>query len=302
MVNIDNIYNFDEIWVRGISVALCKTLTRNVRWINRFSEGVPNGKGLKRRVLCPFYLTIPGDERFVLDAWVDDIRGERIELNTDQIPRAVVQINSATPVSSEFANPNQYLSKQSHINSEIRNIISKVKAVPIQLSYNIEIKLSSEGDSYKAWQKIIDTLFNYQFFRVDYFGMAIDAVMVLPDNQTIEIPREIDMGSDTNKLLKFSLDVKSYYPIFQINVDDLEVCDNDDELDWNRLGVPKPTDKYFDTLRSYLKNYGQVDSAGIQKVFWKNYFYKLTIPEEDSQAAQYKTGDANPRTWDKYNL
>jgi len=301
-MELDNVYNFDDVWIRGIGVSLCRTLTRNIRWINRFAEGGPEGNGLKRRVVCPFYLTIPGDERFVLDTWVDDIRGERIELNTDQIPRAVVTFNSATPISNEFANPNQYLSQQTKINDEVRNIISKVKAVPIQLNYQIEISVASERDAYMAWQRTLDTLFNYMFFRMDYYGLQIDAVLLLPDDQSIEIPREIDMGSDTRKVMKFSINVKSYYPIFKINVDDLEVCDNDDEFDWNRFGVPKPTTDYFDTLKKYLKNYGQVDSAGIQKVFWKTYFYKLSTDEKDSQAAKYKPGDPSPRTWNKYNF
>jgi hypothetical protein len=37
------------------------------------------------------------------------------------------------------------------------------------------------------------------------------------------------------------LEVQTYYPIFNINTDDCEVCDNDDDIDWNFLGVDRPT-------------------------------------------------------------
>lgn len=260
-MNLDNIYNFDDVWIRNVSVSLCKSLTKNIRWINRFSEGGENNEGLKRRVLCPFYLSIPGDERFVLDAWVDDIRGERVELNTDQLPRAVVTFNSASPVSSEFANPNQYLSQQSHINSDIRNIVSKVKAVPMNLNYTVEMRLTSERDSYMALQKLLDTIYNYMFFRLDYYGLNIDAVMLLPDDESIEIPREIDMTTETTSVLKFNLNVKSYYPIFKINIDDLEVCDNDDDLDWDRLYKKRPSEMDAN------------DISSVRRVYWKSYIW-----------------------------
>ena len=48
-------------------------------------------------------------------------------------------------------------------------------------------------------KKIINTLFNYMFFNIDYYGIKIDAVFNLPDDKEVTIERDITMESDTKK-------------------------------------------------------------------------------------------------------
>jgi hypothetical protein len=166
------------------------------------------------------------------------------------------------------------------INDKYRRVVSKTKGVPLVLKYDIEIQLASENEIAKCSQKILSFLFNYMYFNVDYFGMKIDAVFLLPDDKTIEIPREIKMDTERKKTIKFSLDVETYYPIFQVEFDDLIVCDNDDKIDWATLGVPKPSMDFEETIKAYNKNYnmnsGAVDGTGeIKKVMWDVYFHEL---------------------------
>ena len=106
MVNQE--YNYDNNFFRMVSVSLIKTLTNTITWINYFSDK-------KMRVVVPFYLSIASQDRFVLDAFVDDIPSSRIELNTDQIPRGHVTFSSFSTDTSQFANPNEYIrNKKGH--------------------------------------------------------------------------------------------------------------------------------------------------------------------------------------------
>lgn len=233
-MHIDEEYNYDDNFIRMVTIGLCKVLTTKVRWINRWSDGK------KIRVIVPFYTPFAGQERFILDAFVDDTVSTRVELNTDQKQRGTVTFKGGSQRDDEFANPNQYLSKETKINDEFREVVSRTKAVPISLSYDITIKLDNEWEADTCYTKILDVLYNYRFFNINYFGLKIDAFFKLPPDSGIELPREINLGSDNNITMKFTLEIHTYYPVFDNMSDDYEVCDNDDQIDWDFLGVPRP--------------------------------------------------------------
>ena len=285
MFMIGEIKNFDNNFFRMVNASLCKTLTRTISWVNYFTDK-------KIRVVVPFYMSMTGSERYLFDAFVDDIPDKRIELNTDQIPRGVITLTSFAPTSDEFANPNQYLAKKSVINGEMRKVISRVKAVPITFNYDIEIRVDSEIDAYKCSEKILNMLFNYMFFNIDYKGIKIDAVLHLPDDKEVTIPRELGLDTDSKKIVKFSLQVKSYFPLFyaeqndktspylypQANgvqsgvdcfsgrqpVDDdfLEVCSNDSDFDWDRMEMTRPSEIYECLIKNGL------DYNKVKRVYW----------------------------------
>ena len=233
-MNVGYKYNYDDNFVRMTTIALTRVLTTKIRWINHWSDG------RKHRVILPFYTSYAGQERFMLDAFVDDITGNRVELNTDQKQRGVITFKGGSQRDDEFANPNQYLSKETKLNDEFKSIVSRTKAVPITLSYEVQIRLDSELEVYTCYEKILDALYNYRTFFIQYYGMRIDAFFKLTPESGIEIPREVSLSSDNTISIKFSLDVNTHYPVFTVYTDDYEVCDNDDSIDWNFIGIPKP--------------------------------------------------------------
>lgn len=233
-MNIDNEYNYDDNFVRMTKIALAKVLGTRIRWINRWSDG------RKTRVLIPFYTSFSGQERFMLDAFVDDIVSTRAELNTDQKQRGVITFKGGSQRDEEFANPNQYLAKETKINNEFRSFYGRTKAVPVTLSFEVQIRLDNEWEVDVCYTKLLDVFYNYRFFNISYFGMKIDSFFKLPSETGIEIPREVNLASDNTISMKFTLDVNTYYPIFDINVEDYEICDNDDNIDWEFLGVERP--------------------------------------------------------------
>lgn len=246
-MNIDSEYNYDDNFVRMATIGLCRVLGTKIRWINRWSDGK------KIRVLLPFYTSFAGQERFMLDAFVDDTVSTRTELNTDQKQRGIITFKGGTQKDDEVANPNQYLAKESKINDEFKTIVSRTKAVPITLSYDIQIKLDNEWETSICYTKILDMLYNYRFFNISYFGLRLDAFFRLPGDSGIEIPREINLGSDDTNMIKFSLEVETYYPVFTVLTDDYEICENDDSIDWDFLEVAKPDGREISNADGVLK-------------------------------------------------
>jgi hypothetical protein len=237
---IDQSFNYNNVFFRMLNISLAKTLNNRLRWINYFSDE-------KKCVTVPMYLSMAGSERFLLDAFVDDVTGNRVELNTDQIPRGIITLESISTASSEFANPNIYVPKNTKIHDLYTKVITKIYAIPILARYNIEIRVDSEIDVYKLLEKIMDLLFNYRFFNMDYFGIKIDNVLELPDDKQIKLPRDgdISLDSDNVKSVTFSLDVRTNYPSWQVDTDEVE-CEN-------------------------------IEFENIKRVYWENYIYDASI-------------------------
>lgn len=203
-------FNMEDVFFRDLTVCVLDTLEGQVNWVNRFSSG-------DVYVKVPFYYSLTGDERFLLDTFQDDVVSENrfVELNTDIIPRGHITMTGFNINSDEFSNPNVWLRMVVENEVEIRKILAKVRAVPITVSYDLEILLSSEVDTFKCSQAIMDTLWLYKFMYFEHNFMNIDAVILMPDGNSIEMAREKNMSSDNNIKMKVSFEVQTYYPAFR---------------------------------------------------------------------------------------
>lgn len=203
-------FNFEDVFFRDLTVCVLDTLEGQVKWLNRFSSG-------DKYVNVPFYYSLSGDERFLLDSFSDDIVSENrfVELNTDLIPRGHLTMTGFNIKSDEFANPNVWLRMVVENPLEIRKVLAKVRAVPITVNYDLEILLSSEIDTFKCSQSIMETLWLYKFMYFEYNFLNIDAVILMPDTNSIEMSREKNLTSDNNIKLKCSFTVETYYPAFR---------------------------------------------------------------------------------------
>lgn len=203
-------FNFEDVFFRDLTVCVLDTFEGQVRWINRFSSGdVP--------VNVPFYYSLTGDERFLLDSFADDVVSENrfVELNSDQIPRGHLTMTGFNIKSDEFANPNVWLRMVVENEIEIRKVLARVRAIPITVNYELNILLSSEIDTFKCAQSIMDTMWIYKFMYFEHNFMNIDAVILMPDTNQIEMSREKNLTSDNNIKLKASFEVSTYYPAFR---------------------------------------------------------------------------------------
>jgi len=203
-------FNFEDVYFRDLTCCVLDTLEGQIKWTNRFTSG-------DLFVQVPIYYSLTGDERFLLDSFSDDIVSENrfIELNTDLIPRGHLTMTGFNIKSDEFANPNVWLRMVVENEVEIRKVLSKVRAVPITVNYDLEITLSSEIDTFKCSQAILDTLWIYKFMYFEHNFMNIDAVLIMPDSNSIEMSREKNLTSDNNIKLKCSFAVETYYPAFR---------------------------------------------------------------------------------------
>lgn len=203
-------FNYEDVFLRDLTVCVLDTLESQIKWTNRFTSG-------DKFVEVPIYYSMTGDERFLLDSFSDDIVSDSryVELNTDIIPRGHLTMTGFNIKSDEFANPNVWLRMVVENEKEIRKVLTKVRAVPISVTYDLTILLSSEIDSFKCSQSIMNTLWLYRFMYFEFNFMNIDAVIVMPDSNQVEMSREKNLTSDNSIKLKVTFNVETYYPAFR---------------------------------------------------------------------------------------
>tara|TARA_X000000368_G_scaffold134953_1_gene105929 strand:- start:8493 stop:9266 length:774 start_codon:yes stop_codon:yes gene_type:complete len=203
-------FNMDNVFLRDLTTCVLFNLEGQLKWTNKFTSGDVN-------VEVPFYYSLVGDERFLLDSFQDDIASSNrfIELNTDIIPRGHVTLKGFSIDSAELANPNIWLKTVVENEVEVKRTLRKVRAVPITVNFDMEILLSNEIDVFKCSQSLMDALWIYRFMYFEHNFMNIDAVMLMPESNTININREKNLTADNNISMSVSFEVKTFYPAYE---------------------------------------------------------------------------------------
>lgn len=205
-------FNYDDVYFRDLTICLLDLIEGRLKWVNRFTDQ-------DVEVKVPIYYSLTGDERFLLDSFSDDVvsNNRLVETNTDIIPRGHLTLKNWSIKSEQFANPNVWLKTIVERKNEIKTLLSKVRALPIKATYDLSIKVKSEIDAFKCSQAIMNTLWLYRFMYFEYNYMNINAVVLIPDTNTVTISREKNLTSDNTIKIDLTLDVESYYPAFMEN-------------------------------------------------------------------------------------
>ena len=200
--------NYDNVFFRDLTLSILDTLESELYWINNFSSN-------KTTVNVPFYHAMTGDERFLLDAFTDDIIGNRFtEMNTDIIPRGHLDLTGVDIRSDEMANPNVFIRINTEIDEEMRKVLVKIRAIPLTVKYDMTIILSTNIDYYKCMQAIMDKLWLYRFMNFEYNGIPIDAILMLPGTNQFTKSKETNLTTSNVITLSISIDVQTYYPAY----------------------------------------------------------------------------------------
>ena len=141
-------------------------------------------------------------------------KSRKTDMNTDVVPRCHLTLRDAAIKGSEFSNPNIWLKQIIEDETEIRKVLTKIRAFPVKVNFDASIIVKSEIDTFKAIESIENAIMFYRHMYFEFNFMYIDAVSTFPENKKIEINRQFSM--DDTELIKvdFSFEVDTYYPAF----------------------------------------------------------------------------------------
>ena len=199
--------NYDDDFLRALTVSVLDTLEGEIYWEYRFSSGT-------RKVVVPFYYSYTGDEKFAIDTFVDDVvsNNRLTELNTDIIPRGVLTMTGFDMLTDQLANPNVWVRVPIEDKGEMKNILARIRPIPIAAKYELGIVLNSENDYFKCSEALMNTIGVYRYLAFQYNNFNINAVIQMPDTNQFEITRDANLTSKNQIKLTTTFEVISVYP------------------------------------------------------------------------------------------
>lgn len=214
--------NFSEVFLRNVIVGFLGFLQGKFNIITSSNE---NGK---KSINVPVYYSFTGKNRYILDAFYDDIPDKRVQSNTDQIPRATIKLDSWNIKNDEFTNPNVWVEVEKVLNDEIFEFATQLKAVPIKLNFNLEIIVENEIDIFKLWEEYMKTIWIYKYFNFTYHRIPIQAVFNFIGDTDNEFVRDFNFGdANVNRFkMNYSFEVHTFFPLFDINRNNIKEYNN----------------------------------------------------------------------------
>jgi hypothetical protein len=213
MVNNENFLdrtNFSDVFLRQVIVGFLGFLKDRFRWTNIGENGPYD-------VVLPVHYSLTGDNRYIMDAFYDDVPGMRVNMNTDSVPRAMITLKSWEVKTDEFTNPNVWINVNREIDGELRQIVTQTKAVPIKLSFSLDTLLDNEIDVFKCWQTYMDNMWIYRYFTYDFAKVPINAVFNFIADTENSIVRDYKFGDLNVIKTTHNFDIHTFYPIFDLN-------------------------------------------------------------------------------------
>lgn len=214
--------NFDDVYLRCVIVGFLGFMRNRFSWTNIGENGPYDVK-------LPIHYSLTGDNRYIMDAFYDDIPDDRVNMNTDQIPRGVITLKSWAVKTDEFTNPNIWYNTTKEQDNELVQHISQIKAVPVKLTFGLDTILDNEIDVFKCWQTYMENMWIYKYFVFDYKNMPINAVFNFVSDTDNPIVRDTKFG-DSTEVLKthYDFEVHTFFPILDTNL----VMNANNKVNW----------------------------------------------------------------------
>ncbi len=202
--------NYDNIFIRNVTASVLDILENEIYWQYEFTDRTVD-------VTIPFYYSLTGDERYLLDEFTDDIPGSsrKTELNTDQIPRGVVTWTGWNINTDSINNPNVWIKVALEDKEEIKNVLARVSAYPVTLKYEVGILLNNENDVFNCAEAVLNTLGIHKYFSFQYRMLNLMGVINFPEDLQYEKERDITLGSKNEVKYTLSFEVVTTYPAFR---------------------------------------------------------------------------------------
>ena len=209
-------FNKDDVTIRNIIIGLLATMHDNIYWYNQIGSEIKE----KRQIKVPFYFSTTGTERYLQDNFLNniDFDPENLKAETfyNAIPRGIVDFTGISIESSAIVNKYVRMFHQKQEDDGTLNTYNtEAYWVPIILNIDCKVYCDSILDQLKCTESIIKTFFKSKAYQVDLAYTRIPCLIQFPEDYTNERSVEFSFTDKREFTTSFSLQVKSYIPIFK---------------------------------------------------------------------------------------
>lgn len=220
-------YNSDDSVVRHIIIGLLADLNNKVYFYRQLDNNN------RVTIDVPFYYSITGDDQFLRDNFlfstVDGVdclpEPAMADGNYDKIPRGVANLDSIQIDASKLVN-RRIRGNYTKLNDQgaMEGYNAEFMMIPITLSFDIEVLVSSQLDALKITEMIIKKLYKSNYFNVEVGHLnegtyKIASYYALPEDFTQERPIEFTFDDKGKYKVTFPIEVNSFMPVFEFDTE-----------------------------------------------------------------------------------
>jgi hypothetical protein len=211
-------FNTDDVYLRYIIIALLAELRNKIYYYNYVD-------GNKVKVEVPFYYSVTGQERFLLDKFLfDALDTEKAVGDYERVPRGIIELDSGSIDSGSLINKYVRGEFLREINGTLKTFSLSTQLIPLNLNFKATIVASNNLEMFKIFQAIISSLYKTSNFYVDMGGFKVQSSVVIPEDLSQQRPVEFGFTDRKEYLIDFNLEAKSFTFVFEngIRLEDLE--------------------------------------------------------------------------------
>lgn len=222
MANYNQKYNSDDSVLRHIIIGFLADLNTKLYFYRQISN--------EERIVVdvPFYYSITGDDQFLRDQFLFSTASgpfcspdkAHADSNYDIVPRGIVNLTGLTVDSAKLVNK-RTLGNYTKMNSEgiVESYVAEFDMIPITMSFDIEILVSSTLDSFKIAEALIKRMYKSNYFNVEVGHLEegnyrISSYYALPDDYSMERPIGFTYEDKEQYKIMVPIEVNSFLPAF----------------------------------------------------------------------------------------
>lgn len=310
-------YNVDNVFNRSVIAGLLYLLNHKITYDQVWQDNVTE------RVTVPFAYNFASakDQRFAQDNYTffgrECFSDKFIDGKFDMLPRFAVTYTGSQIDSQNITNRFVKAKYQKVEDGSIESYTAFLYSIPMTLNFELEGWIDNYDTAFKIEQKIYETFYKNQTFRVLYRGMSINCCAGFPESITTgEKTVSYSFEQENQLKMTFNIAVEAYYPSF----DDSVAVPSDKVIehigaDFNHFssGVTPLDKKVILTLDS-IKHYpGEEDESNVFAVgsemeicwtarsnvsdVWTVILYYITEDDGDKHIIDFPTFTGNRYYW-----
>jgi len=204
-------YNTDDVFLRGVIMGLIRSFNDKLTYIQ------VNDKQEVLEVFVPFFYSMTGDESFLQDFFIEYkecLTDKPIaEGNYDVLPRGIVTLQSSEINTGGLGNKftRMTYAKES-LEGEMKTYSSYTNSVPLNLSFNVAMKVDTMLDAFKIYQSVISTFYKTYTYSFEYQGFRIPVQVGFPESYEINKQLEFSYANSDYIQFNFSVAMETYFP------------------------------------------------------------------------------------------
>lgn len=216
-------YNSDDSVVRHLIIGLLADLNNKIYFYRQLDNNT------RVSVDVPFYYSISGDDQFLRDNFLFSTPSGPdcfpdagfADGNYDQIPRGLVNLTGMSIDSGKLVNKRN-MGSYTKMNQEgaMEGYSAEFEMIPITLSVDIDILVSSTLDALKVIEAIIKKLYKSNYYNVEVGHLneatyRLTSYYAVPDDYNVERPIDFSFEKKEEYKISLPIEINSYIPAFE---------------------------------------------------------------------------------------